>query len=418
MTTKQRTALIALVLATTSVGLLLGFWSSRHFAAETHGAPPESGTQSILYWYDPMKPDQHFDKPGKSPFMDMQLIPKYAEGHKSVGGVTIDPRIAQNLGIRIATVEAGRLQPTVTAAGIVRWNERQVALVQARSAGFVERAYGRAAGDLVDKGARLVDLLVPEWAGAQAEFLALRKQGDQELVASARTRLQLLGMPADVIARVEATGRPQAVVTITSPIAGVIQSLDVRQGMAVGAGASIAEIKGIDPVWVEADIPEALAGTIAAGDATRTTLAAYPGQTLTGTVIAILPAAVADSRTVRARIELRNPGGRLRDGMYAQVSIAAPSTEATVIVPSEALIRSGTRNLIVVATDDRHFEPTEVTVGIEAGGKTQVLHGLHAGQKIVVSGQFLIDSEASLRGALTRLGTSTPPEPAQSERTP
>jgi Cu(I)/Ag(I) efflux system membrane fusion protein len=154
---------------------------------------------------------------------------------------------------------------------------------------------------------------------------------------------------------------------------------------------------------VEADIPEALAGSIATGSAATTTLAAYPGRAVAGRVIAVLPAANADSRTVRARIELRNPDGRLRDGMFAQVSIASRQSGPTALVPSEAIIRSGSRSLVILTTDDGHFKPVEVTVGLEADGKTQVLQGIQAGQRIVVSGQFLIDSEASLQGALTRM---------------
>ncbi len=172
MSTKQRLALISVVIAALFLGVMLGLWGRRHLTAGQPVDRSTPGGRTVLYWYDPMKPEQHFDKPGKSPYMDMELIPKYVDAREASGGVTIDPRIVQNLGIRVATVESGQLQPSVTVTGILRWNERLVAVIQARSAGFVTRVYGRAPGDIVAKGTRLADLVVPDWVGAQAELLA------------------------------------------------------------------------------------------------------------------------------------------------------------------------------------------------------------------------------------------------------
>lgn len=427
MSTQRPLALAALLVLAVSIGVLLGYWGSRHVSeghldtelktnAKTSGA---SNGPPALYWYDPMKPDQHFDKPGRSPYMDMALVPKYAEAHETVAGIAIDPRVVQNLGIRTALVASGRLPAAITTTGIVRFNERHVAIAQARSAGFVERSYDRAVGDVVKAGAPLIDVLVPEWTGAQAEYLALRKGTDLDLTTAARTRLHLLGMPEELVARLEATGKPLPVVTITAPTGGVIQSLNARQGMAVSIGMTIAEIKGIDPVWVEADVPEALADGVTVGTQSEVTLAAYPGLKLPGRVVAVLPAVNDDSRTVRARIELPNPEGRLRDGLFATVHLARHSAPAAALIPSEAVIRTGTRTVVIVATGDNHFAPVDITVGEEAGGSVQVLKGLDVGQRVVVSGQFLIDSEASLSGALTRLQASDPAVPkAHAEATP
>jgi Cu(I)/Ag(I) efflux system membrane fusion protein len=427
MSTQRPLSLAALLVLALSIGAALGYWGNRHRTE----ARPDSGTagstntsgasagRPVLYWYDPMKPDQHFDKPGRSPYMDMALVPKYADAQETAGGVTIDPRIVQNLGIRTAVVKEGQLRAAIIATGIVRFNERHVAIVQARSAGFVERSYDHAVGDLVKAGAPLIDLLVPEWAGAQAEYLALRKGTDRGLTSAARTRLHLLGMPDGLVARLDATGEPQSVFTITAPAGGVIQSLNARQGMAVSIGMTIAEINGVDPMWVEADVPEALADAVTVGAQAEVTLAAYPGLRLAGRVITLLPAANDDSRTVRARIELPNPKGNLRDGLFAKVSLVSRSAEAAALVPSEAVIRTGTRTVVVVATDDGHFAPVEITTGQEAGGNIQVLKGLVVGQRVVVSGQFLIDSEASLSGALTRMEAPAPAAPkAPAESTP
>jgi Cu(I)/Ag(I) efflux system membrane fusion protein len=354
-----------------------------------------------------MKPDQHFDKSGKSPFMDMQLVAKYADEGAAATDIAINPNVTQNLGLRLAKVERGVLAAPVTAVGSVQWNEREIAVVQARSAGFVERVYGRAAGDVVGKGAPLADLLIPEWAGAQSEFLALRRTGDAALTQAARERLKLLGMPDELIARVEASGQAHPVVTITTPIAGVIQSMDVRVGMSLTAGMSLATINGIDPVWLEAAVPEAQSGGIAAGNPVNVTLAASSGERFTGKVLAVLPQTNQDSHTVRVRVELSNHDMRLRPGMFAQMDLDAGDNAPTLLAPSEAVIRTGARNLVLLALDGGRFQPVEVKLGQEASGKIAVLEGLREGQSIVASGQFLIDSEASLQGVLARLPTQT-----------
>jgi Cu(I)/Ag(I) efflux system membrane fusion protein len=394
-----------------------GYWIAlqRHPAsAVTSAAGSADHTtdgRKVLYWYDPMVPNQHFDKPGKSPFMDMQLVPKYADEGGDATSVKIDPSVAQNLGLRLANVERGVLAESVDVVGSVQWSERQVAIVQTRSAGFVERVYARAPGDVIPKGAPLADLLMPDWAGAQAEFLALRSSGDDTLLHAARERLKLLGMPPELIAQVEATGQTHPVVTIRAPIAGVIQTLEVRSGMSLGAGMPLARINGLDPVWVEAAVPESLASTVAVGNTVQVSLAAFPGVRLTSKVIAVLPDMNPDSRTLRVRVELPNHDGRLKAGMFAHLSLGTGNEASTLLVPSEAVIRTGTRNIVLVALDGGRFQPVEVRLGREAGGKVAVLDGLTEGQSVVASGQFLIDSEASLKGLLARLPSASDPMP-------
>jgi len=416
MNARQRALIAAAIAMTLVVGVAIGVWATKGLHPLSSSGAPTPAAQAapnrpVLYWYDPMKPDQHFDKPGKSPFMDMALLPKYAESAVNSSSIAIDSRTQQNLGVRISTVELGELQDVVRATGTVQWNERQVANVQARGSGFVERVYGRAPGDVVNRGAPLVDLLIPEWAGAQGEFLAVRQQADPELLKAARERLRLLGMPDDLIATVENSGKPRPIVTITAPIAGVVQALPIRQGMTVAAGMTMAELRGIDPVWVEAAVPEAQAGLITTGAAARASLPAYPDQSFAGTVSAILPAADADTRALRVRVVLPNRGGRLKEGMFAQVSIVPRHATATPLVPTEAVIRTGTRTVVIEVLPDGHFQPTEVQIGRDAGGKAEVLQGLTAGQRVVDSGQFLIDSESSLRGALSRMGSSPADRP-------
>jgi membrane fusion protein, copper/silver efflux system len=407
-------AWIGLMIAVAVLSAAGGYWFARHGgnqadlmhpATQRASAAAGSSDRPALYWYDPMVPNQHFDKPGKSPFMDMQLVPKYADEGGATGGVQISPNIVQNLGLRIAPVELGRLSQPIEAVGNIGFNQRNVAVVQARTSGFVSRVYGRAPADVLRQGAPLVDLLVPEWAGAQAEFLALVRSGDHDLIEAARQRLLLLGMPADLIARIETRHEQEVTVTITAPIAGAIESLDVREGMTVSAGATLAKINGLQTVWLEAAIPESQSGLVALGQSVEAQLATYSGETVKGRVIAILPETSVETRTTRVRVELPNRNLRLRPGMFAQLQLHAGDDTPRLWVPSEAIIRTGTRNLVIVAAGANRFEPTQVQIGPEAGGKTVILSGLEEGRKVVTSGQFLIDSEASLRGVLARLNS-------------
>ncbi|KAF0183397.1 MAG: Cu(I)/Ag(I) efflux system membrane protein CusB [Caulobacteraceae bacterium] len=378
-----------------------GFW----LGAQQHGAPTPSQTEDgrrVLYWYDPMAPDQHFDAPGRSPFMAMDLVPRYADEAATKAGVRIDPGVAQNLGVRLATVESAPLARTVTAAGVLAFNDRQVAIVQARTGGFVERAYGRAVGDVVAAGAPIVDIRVPEWAAAQAEYLALRGGGD-ELADASRRRLAMLGMPASLIARVDQDRAPRPIATITAPISGAITQLDVRAGMTVMSGAPLATINGASPIWVVASLAQAESSIAQRGGRVVARTPAYPGEDFAGRIESVLPSANAATRSIEVRIALANADGRLRPGMTAEVIIADPDTRTALLIPAEAAIRTGQRTVVIVANEDGRYAPTEVELGRRSGDRIEVRSGLSEGQRVVASGQFLIDSEASLSGALARL---------------
>ncbi len=368
------------------------------------GAGAEDG-RTILYWYDPMLPGERYPGPGQSS-MGMDLIPRYADEGASEAGVRIDPGVSQNLGVRLATVERRELARTVTAAGVIAFNERNLAIVQARASGFVERSYGRAIGDVVAAGAPIVDIRVPEWTAAQAEYLALRGAGG-DLADAARRRLAMLGMPASLIARVEREGRPYPVTTVTAPIAGAITQLDIRAGMTVMQGAPLATINAVSPVWLVASLTQADAGVARPGEQAVARTPAFPGETFAGRIESVLPSADPATRTIEVRIALANPQGRLRPGMTANVEIAEPQARASLIVPAEAVIQTGRRSVVIVASDEGRFMPVEVELGRRAGDRIEVASGLEEGQRVVASGQFLIDSEASLTGALDRLEAST-----------
>lgn len=396
---------VVLVLLAAAGGYGLATWRQhgQPGAAATSAAPSASGPaeRKVLYWYDPMKPDARFDKPGRSPFMDMDLVPRYADEGGS-GGVRVSAALSQSLGLRLATVTQETLASNIDAVGTLGFNDRDVAIVQTRSAGFVEKVYARAPGDVVAAGAPLADLLLPEWAGAQQEYLAVRATGDAALAAASRQRLLLLGMDEASVREVERTGQPRRVVTLVSPIAGVIQELMVRQGMAMAPMMTAARINGLSSLWLEVAVPEVHAALLAPGRPVQARFAAWPGETFEGRIAAVLPEAQKETRSLRVRIELPNRGGKLRAGLYAQVTLRG-TAEPVLVVPSEAVIRTGQRAVVFVAgTEPGQFAPVEVKLGRELGDKLVVLQGLQAGQQVVASGQFLIDSEASMAGMVAR----------------
>lgn len=393
------------VMALLAVGVAAGLWWERNHVADGGRDMPagaEKTGRTVLYWYDPMVPTQKFDKPGKSPFMDMELVPKYADEGGDASTVKIDPGVAQNLGVRLVTVTRGALDTHVMATGIVDFNERDIAIVQARTGGFVERVARLAPNDVIQSGAFIAELLVPEWAALQEEYLALKALGDASLESAARNRMQLGGMPESLIRDVARTGKIRNRISITAPRGGVLQALDVRPGMTLMAGQTLARINGISTVWLDVAVPEAQAGSVRVGQAAEATFAAFPGQPVQGHVTALLPTLNNVARALRVRVELPNPDGRLLPGLSAQVSLKGSGGESALRVPTEAVIRTGRRALVIVAEAEGRYRPVEVTLGAESGNSTVILSGLDEGQTIVASGQFLIDSEASLQGIAAR----------------
>jgi Cu(I)/Ag(I) efflux system membrane fusion protein len=409
---------ISLVLAAVGglvVGVAATWLFTRHAsdaAKSAASSAPASTDKNVLYWYDPMVPAQHFDKPGKSPFMDMQLVPKYAGGERGegVGVIQIDPRQVQNLGIRTVKVARGALSSTVRATGTVAFDERTVNVVQARVAGIVERLEVRAPLTAVKQGQALLTLLAPDWTAAQEEYLSLRRMqsgGLDELRTAARRRLMLMGMSEGQVRAIERSGQSQARITITAPRDGIVGELSVREGATVVAGSPLLRLNGLNTVWVNAAIPEAQIGRVTSASSVNVELPAFPGQRFEGRIDALLPDIDAATRTQTARIVLDNPEHRLAPGMFAQVEfIASKEGSTSVLVPTEAVIATGTRSVVIVDDGKGRFRAQEVRTGDEADGKTEVLDGLKDGETVVLSGQFLIDSEASLTGTLARLGGS------------
>lgn len=376
--------------------------------------------QTILHYQDPMMPGKKFEQPGKSPYMDMMLVPVYSSNSErdtsaeDDQGVTISSQVQQNLGLRTVAVEEGSIAPEVSAVGAITWNERDQVNIQARALGYVEKVHVRATLDAVTAGQPLFDLYVPDWVAAQEEFLSIRHMQGTDINAlldAARARMRQAGMDEQHIRRVESTVQLQARLTIVAPISGVVAELAVREGMTVSPGMTLVRINSLDTVWANAEVPESQTALLRPGDQVVAISPAAPGATFAGRVQALLPEVNPATRTRKARMELTNPGGHLVPGMFVEMHFPGNSAQQTLLVPSEALIRTGKRTLVMVAEDGGTYRPAEVTTGIESGGRTQIIAGLQPGEQVVLSGQFLIDSEANLKGIEARLVRAVLPDP-------
>ena len=376
-------------------------------------ASAAQGERKVLYWHDPMVPGPRFDKPGKSPFMDMQLVPVYAD-EASNTGVKVSPQVQQNLGIRTATVTRTQVANTFEAVGTVQFDERLTEAVQTRVAGYLERLLVRAPMEYVRRGQPLATIFAPDWLGPQNEYLALKRSGaSPELVSAARNRLRALSIPDALLRQSEEAGAAQARFTLSSPVNGVVAELGVREGVAVNPGMTLFRIAGLEKVWAVAEIPEAQAIRLNRGQKVKAALQADPSQTFDGELKEILPQVSANTRTVQARFEVANRPARLAPGMLLRLQVAGPSA-SRLVLPAEAVIRTGTRAVAIVRRADGSFEPREVQLGADLGDTVEVTTGLTEGDQVVASGQFLIDSEARLKSVLGAMAAAPAPSPAPS----
>ena len=384
----------------------------RHIQAGLKAGDMDPATgERVLYYHDPMVPGKRFDAPAKSPFMDMMLVPVYAGAQGGdVSNVTVSPRVQQNLGLRTAEVVRGTLSPQLQAIGSISWTERDQSVIQARAAGFIERLHVRATLDTVRAGQPFADLYVPEWVAAQQEFLAVKKAAgaDAPLIAAARQRMLLTGMTEAQVARVDSSGVTQPRITITAPTSGVVAELVARVGMTVTPGMTLARINGLSTVWALAEVPESQISLLRPGAQVEARSPGAPGTVFKGKVEAILPEVAPATRTLKARVQLANPGGALSPGMLVTMQFMDGQSTPVLLVPTEAIIATGQRNVVMLAEEGGRYRPVNVETGIESAGQTEIKKGLTVGQRVVVSSQFLIDSEASLKGVEARLNNEAP----------
>jgi membrane fusion protein, copper/silver efflux system len=405
----KRTALVVLLGA---AGVLLaagGFFAGRStgrapsaMAMAVPTSAASAGERKALYWHDPMVPGPRFDKPGKSPFMDMQLVPVYAD-EASNAGVKVSSAVQQNLGVRTAVVKKTNVSSSFDAVGAVQFDERLNVAVQTRVAGYVEHLAVRAPMELVRKGQALATVYAPDWLAPQNELLALKRaNAGPELLLAARDRMRAMSIPESLIRQSEETGVAQARFAVSAPVSGVVAELGVRDGVAVSPGMTMFRIAGLEKVWAVAEVPEAQAVHLVPGQNVKAVLQADASQTFDGELKEIIPQVNASTRTLQARFEVDNKAGKLTPGMLLRLQVAGASS-SRLVVPSEAVIRTGIRSAAIVRNGSS-FEPRDIKLGADLGDQLEVLEGLHEGDEVVTSGQFLIDSEASLKSVLGAMG--------------
>ncbi|XPE61308.1 efflux RND transporter periplasmic adaptor subunit [Shigella flexneri] len=349
-----------------------------------------------------MYPNTRFDKPGKSPFMDMDLVPKYADEESSASGVRIDPTQTQNLGVKTATVTRGPLTFAQSFPANVSYNEYQYAIVQARAAGFIDKVYPLTVGDKVQKGTPLLDLTIPDWVEAQTEYLLLRETGGTATQTEGiLERLRLAGMPEADIRRLIATQKIQTRFTLKAPIDGVITAFDLRAGMNIAKDNVVAKIQGMDPVWVTAAIPESIAWLVKMPRSLPSPFRRDRINTHHPQMDAATWRGCRDPHAAAASgSRQRRRGAKTGHERRLQLNTAS---EPMLLIPSQALIDTGSEQRVITVHADGRFVPKRVAVFQASQGVTALRSGLAEGEKVVSSGLFLIDSEANISGALERM---------------
>ena len=368
-------------------------------------AAEESGKRAVAYWVAPMDPNYRRNKPGKSP-MGMDLVPVYADEVDSGPGVKISPEVVQNLGVRTQKAENSRLWKRIDTVGYVNYDDSKLSHIHLRTEGWIENLAVHSAGERISKDARLFDLYSPELVNAQEEFIQVLRSDNKRLIQASRERLRALGISNNLIAQIGKDRKTRHSIPIYASQNGIVSNLPVAEGMYVKPAMRVMTLADLSSVWLIADIYEKQAAWVQTGQTAEVRLAYQPGTIWEGTVEYIYPELDAKTRTLKARLRFDNPDELLKPNMYAQVRIYGGGTEEGTVIPLPALIRSGEEDRVIVALGEGRFEARQVTTGIESGDWIQVLAGIQEGEEVVVSGQFLIDSEASLKASTQRLSPS------------
>lgn len=365
----------------------------------------KSGEKEILYWVAPMDPNFRRDKPGKSP-MGMDLIPVYegdGASEDNENALELSPAVVNNIGVRKTQVTVSDLHREINTVGIVTLDETKTSHVHIRASGWIEKLNQKTAGEHVKKGDVLFEIYSPEIVAAQSEYLQAIGLHNKSLTEAAKSRLSVLGMTESDIASIKANGKTKDRVSVLAPQDGIILDVNVGEGMYVTSGLTIFSLADLSTIWVQADVFEAQAEWVQVGQAVKLTLPYTPGDVWEGRVKFIYPRIDTKSRTVQVRLEFNNKDNVLKPNMYGEVEIASAPIENALSIPREALIRTGKTDRVILALGDGKFRPAEVIAGTEVADRVVIENGLTEGEEIVTSGQFLIDSEASITGAFLRM---------------
>ncbi|ADE14816.1 efflux transporter, RND family, MFP subunit [Nitrosococcus halophilus Nc 4] len=418
---KQTAMIIALVsLIALAVGAGGGYWVATQWALKRAVPASEKPAKQPLFYRHPMNPEITSPVPAKDT-MGMDYVPVYPDeeerGKGPAGMVKIDPVTVQNIGVRTATAERRTLTRIIRAVGRVDYDEELLARPHPKTEGWIEKLFVDETGAKVQKNERLLSLYSPQLVATQQEYLlALRnletlkaspypdiRQGAEELVQSARERLQLLDVPEHQIRELEQVEKIQKNLHIHSPFHGVVLNIGAREGQYVTPQTELYVLADLCQVWVYVDVYEYELPWVKVGDEAEMRVAAVPGRIFHGTVAYIYPYLEKQTRTVQLRLEFDNSDLLLKPEMFANVTIHASKQVDAVVVPEAAIVRSGTREQVFVVRGPGKFEPREVKIGVSAEGFTEILEGLKPGEEVVTSSQFLIDSESKLREATAKM---------------
>jgi membrane fusion protein, copper/silver efflux system len=382
----------------------------------------KSGERKILYWRAPMDPNEIYDSPGKSK-MGMALIPVYEDEASGSGLVTIDPEVQQNMNIKTAKVEVKQLSSRIVTNGVLSTNETSEYIVTTRINGWVEKLYVNYTGQQVSQGSRLMDIYSPELVSAQQELLtalsyqnsvnssslsSIRESGN-ELVKNAMRKLELLEVSDSEIKTLIDTKEVKTYLTLYAQKSGTVLEKNIIEGQKVMSGMPLLKIANLSTLWLMADIYEYELSKVKIGSKSKIEFNFLPGKVYEGKVSFIYPTLDPKTRTVKIRIDLNNQGD-LKPSMFANITIEGEDLGAGPVVPENAVIRSGMKDIVILALGDGKFKPQQVQLGGYSDGYYKVLSGLNEGNTIVTSAQFLIDSESNLKAAISKFqisGTDT-----------
>ncbi len=397
-------AAVAVVLA---IGFSLGQWWPTDSDVSTSSGKSE---REVLYYKAPMDPNFRSDTPGTSP-MGMELVPVYADevGSVDLGVVSIDPTIVNNLGVRSAAAEKSVLSRRIETVGYVGYDEDTIHHIHTRADGWIEKLSIKTTGDPVTRGQILFEFYSPTLVNAQEEYLATLQSSNAPLRKASRQRLTAFGVGEEEIKRLESERKVRQRVRVYAQSDGFVAHLGVREGIYITAATDVMSIAELDSVWVLVEVFERQVAWVKAGQRAEVMLDYLPGEVLQGTVDYVYPELDSKTRTLKVRLRFDNPAEALRPNMFSRVTIFGTETTPVVHVPQEALIRGGTIDRVVLALGGGRFRTQPVKVGIEAGDRVEIRSGLNAGDRVVTSGQFLIDSESNIDSALARMDETEEP---------
>lgn len=375
------------------IGSAMGYFISKNIQLE----------KKPLYWIDPMEPSFHYPAPGKSK-MNMALVPVFSEQQDAKNNtVRISPEMINNLGVRVAPVEQGTLSKRVESVGYVEPNENKIIHIHTYSEGWIKNLVVKSVNDPVKKGQLLLQLFSPALINAQEEYLIALASNNIRLIEASNKKLRTLRISESQIERIKKNRKAEQLVEIFSPQDGVILSLNVREGMYVTPETEIMSIADLSNIWIVAQIVEQEAGWVKKDQEVTATLSAYPGKEWKGIIEYVYPEIDPTTRTLKVRFLFDNSEGALKPNMVANIVLFTSPKANTINIPIEALIRNSHNNRVIVALGKGEFQVREVTIGIESNDRVEILSGLKPNENVVISGQFLIDSEANLKASKQRI---------------